>query len=297
MKRLVLVDSHSLIHRAYHALPKTFITKDGKHTNAVYGYTRMLLKVIEELSPDYLGATFDAPGPTFRTEMAPTYKAHRPKADRELVEQFDYVDEIVDALGIHRVRMGGYEADDLIATMTKRYGDEMEVIIVTGDNDLMQLVTENVKVYYPVKGISQSQMYGVEDVRKKFDLEPSQIADYKALRGDPSDNIPGVVGIGEKTAVELLKKYGSLEGIYRNIEDVNGRTKELLEGKRGAAELSKKLASLEYEVPVKESPRDLTIDLEPEKYIPILAKYQFFSLLKQLSGEGSAENKDQLSLL
>ena len=296
MQRLVLIDSHSLIHRAYHALPKTFITADGKHTNAVYGYTRMLLKLVEDLRPDYLVATFDSPGPTFRTEMAESYKAHRPKPERDLVEQFAYVDEVVEALGIRSLKMGGYEADDLIATITTKLRLDLNIVVVTGDNDLMQLVEPNVQVYYPVKGISQSEMFDVAKVQAKFGLNPDQIADYKALRGDPSDNIPGVPGIGEKTAQELLRRYGTLEGVYQHLDEIGGKTQELLEGFRGQAKLSQELATLEKNVPVIVNVDEMKIEMESEKYRPVFEKYQFTSLLKSPQMSETQSDTDQLAL-
>ena len=297
MSRLVIIDSHSLIHRAYHALPKTFTTKDGKTTNAVFGFTRMLLKLIDELEPAYLAATFDSPGPTFRTEMAPTYKAHRKPADKELVEQFAYVEEVVEAMGIHRLRLGGYEADDLIATLVAQFGTSHEVVIVTGDSDLMQLVNNQIRVYYPTKGISTGAMFGHDAVVQKFSLEPQQIVDYKALRGDPSDNIPGVPGIGDKTATDLLQRFGTLEGIYAHLDEVTGRPHTLLTEHKEEAELSKKLASLEHHVPIETSIDQLTIDFDPERVRPVFEAYQFTSLLRQLAPPEEEEESDQLSLL
>lgn len=297
MPRLVLIDSHSLIHRAYHALPKTFETKDGKHTNAVYGFTRMILKIVEDLKPDYIAAAFDAPGPTFRTEMSKAYKAHRPPAERDLVEQFAYVDEIVDALTIKRLRLGGYEADDLIATVTTFVRPGLTIIIVTGDNDLMQLVDENVQVYYPVKGISQSELYDVAKVQNKFKLRPDQIADYKALRGDPSDNIPGVPGIGEKTAQELLEKFDTLEGIYNHLQEISGKTHELLEGFRGQAKLSQELAQLERGVPIEVNLDEMKVALDPEKFRPVFEKFGFQSLLRPPKKEEPIRDENQLSLI
>lgn len=220
MKRLVLIDSHAVIHRAFHALPP-LTSPGGEPVGAVYGFTSVLLKMIRELKPDYVVAAFDHEGPTFRHVAFERYKAQRVKAPDTLYQQIPMVKELVKAFGIPVLEKSGYEADDLIGTIAARVRakhPETEVIIVTGDLDTLQLIDERTKVLTMRKGVSDTVLYDVRAVRERYGLVPKQLIDFKGLRGDPSDNIPGVKGIGEKTAIELLKSHSSIDEVYRALK-------------------------------------------------------------------------------
>src|SRR3989344_834665 len=197
-EKLVLIDGNALVHRAFHALPP--LSQKGDPTNAVYGFASILLKVIRDLKPDYMIATFDLPAPTFRHSEFADYKAHRPKTPDELVSQFPKVKEVVGAFDIPIYEMAGFEADDIIGTITARitnHESRIKTIIITGDLDTLQLVDENTEVYTLKKGITETMIYDEKAVLERFDgLKPAQLNDFKGLKGDPSDNIPGVPGIG-----------------------------------------------------------------------------------------------------
>jgi len=202
---LVIIDGNALIHRSFHALPPTITTKKGEMVNAVYGFTTVLIKAIRELKPDFVVLTLDKKGPTFRHEEYKEYKATRVKAPDELYAQISRVKEVAKAFGIPVYEMSGLEADDLIGTIASNVDGDVEKIILTGDLDTLQLVNGHTKVYTMSRGLSDSVTYDGAAVRARYGLAPNQMIDYKAHRGDPSDNIPGVRGVGEKTAVELLR--------------------------------------------------------------------------------------------
>ncbi len=235
MKRLILIDSHALIHRAYHALPP-LTTKSGELVNAVYGFTSILIKTISSFKPDYIVAAFDAPGATFRHEEYKEYKATRVKAPDDLYAQIPRVKEILNAFKIPIFEKSGYEADDIIGTISKNLkGKNVEVLILTGDMDNFQLVGGNIKVIYSPPSASKEQIiYDGKKIAERFEgLKPEQLVDFKGLKGDPSDNIPGVRGIGEKTAITLLNRFKTIEKLYVTIqkikiEDVTGLILEKL---------------------------------------------------------------------
>ncbi len=222
-KKLILIDGNAIIHRAYHALPP-LTTKKGEMVNAVYGFASTLLSVIEKFKPDYIAASFDLAAPTFRHKQYQQYKANRVKGPDELYAQIPHVKEVVRAFNIPIYEMEGFEADDVIGTIAKQESrikskelskNEIETIIVTGDLDALQLVDEHTKVYTMRKGLSDSVLYDEAAVRERYGISPEQLKDFKGLRGDASDNIPGVKGIGEKGAVKLIQEYGSLENIFQ----------------------------------------------------------------------------------
>src|SRR4030042_5523434 len=230
-KKLVLIDSNALIHRAYHALPP-LTTKKGELVNAVYGFTSVLLNVLNRFKPDFIVATFDLKEPTFRHKEFKDYKATRVKAPDDLYEQIPRVKEIFEAFNIPVVEKEGYEADDLIATFarkTEKLHPDVEVIVVTGDLDTLQLVGERIKVFALRKGMSDSVLYDKKAIFERYGLKPEQIIDYKGLRGDPSDNLPGVRGVGEKTATELLKKYKTVEEIFKKLPEIKEGIRKKLE--------------------------------------------------------------------
>jgi len=286
-KKLILIDGNAIIHRAYHALPP-LMTKSGELVNAVYGFTSTLLSVIEKFQPDYIIATFDLAAPTFRHKEFAEYKAHRVKADQELYDQIPRVKEVVRAMGIPILELAGFEADDVIGTLS-RLADEsqenVETLIVTGDLDTLQLVSDKTSVYTMRRGLTDSVLYGKNEIFERYGLVPSQLIDYKGLRGDPSDNIPGVKGIGEKTATELLKKYETLEGVYQNINEIKGAVKDKLERDKMQAIQSKQLATIVRTVPVE---LDLgsakTHEFDRTKLVKLFQELTFFSLIKRIPG-------------
>lgn len=297
-KRFVVIDGNAIIHRAYHALPP-LTAKDGSLVNAVYGFTSMLLKILSDVKPEFLAVTFDVAGGTFRDKISDTYKATRVKADQELYDQIPLVYEVVRAFGLPIFTKEGYEADDVIGTLVKRTLDEkklgIETLIVTGDRDLLQLVDEDTFVYLLKKGMSEFDLYNPDKVREYYGFGPERVVDYKALRGDSSDNIPGVKGIGEKTAKELIEKVGGIDDIYKKIEKlgelgVKDSVIEKLKVDENGARVSRQLASIECSVP------DLNFDLESarvrdfdrSKMIELFQKFSFVSLLKRLPGGGAA---------
>ena len=257
--RYMLIDGNALIHRGYHAIP-VLNTKTGEQTNAVYGFTMILLKAIKDIKPTHIACTFDLAGPTFRHLQYKEYKAQRVKADQELYNQIPRVKEVVRSLNIPIFEKEGFEADDLIGTLSKEIcaqnKNDCEVLIVTGDLDTLQLVNDCVKIYTMRKGISDTAIYDDKAVRERYGLLPGQMVDYKALRGDPSDNIPGVKGIGEKTASDLIKEFKSLDGLYKAVnaektgDKIKPRILELLKAQEKEARMSYQLSVIDCNVPV-----------------------------------------------
>ncbi len=256
-KRLILLDAHAIIHRAYHALPD-FATSSGEPTGALYGLTAMILKIITDLKPDYIAAAYDLPKPTYRHEVYKEYKAGRAKTDDDLALQLEKSKELVESLNIPIYSKEGFEADDILGTIVEQMrGENVEIIIASGDMDTLQLVDDNyVKVYTLKKGITDTILYDEKAVKDRFGFEPKFLPDYKGLRGDPSDNIIGIAGIGEKTATELIKQFGTIENIYRKIRNphlkssaeirnlIKPRILELLKDGEEEAMFSKMLATI-----------------------------------------------------
>jgi len=285
MKKLVLIDGNALIHRAYHALPP-LKTKKGQLVNAVYGFVSILFKVIKELKPDYLATTFDLAEPTFRDLEYKEYKAKRVKPPQELYDQIPLIKEIVRALEIPIYEKKGFEADDVIGTIVQKTKDKkIKSIIITGDLDTLQLVDKQTEVHTPPKGIKDMIIYDSAMVKKRYGLTPRQIADFKGLRGDPSDNIPGVAGIGQKTAVDLIKKFGSLKKLYRNLpqSDLSPKLEaKLLEYKKQAF-FSQYLVTIKRDVPIDFNLKECHWGkFNRSKVIKLLKKLEFNSLIKRL---------------
>ena len=251
MERLLILDSNSLLNRAFYAIP-ALTNKDGLYTNAVYGFANMLFKMKEDLKPDYIAATFDRKAPTFRHLEYEDYKAGRKKMPDELGQQFPLVKELLNLMAIDIFEIDGYEADDIIGSLAK-YAEKnnIEVYIVTGDKDALQLASKNINVVITKKGVSEVAIYNEENFIKDFGVTPTQFIDVKGLMGDKSDNIPGVPGVGEKTAYKLIQSYGSIEEVLNNIDNIAGKKlKENLENNRELAIFSKKLATIMTEVPI-----------------------------------------------
>ncbi len=262
-KRFVFIDGHSLAYRAYYALPASLATASGQVTNAVYGFTSMLIKVLEQLKPDAVLVAFDKGRATFRVAKYAEYKANRIAMPDDLRSQFDLIKGILDSLGIEYVESEGHEADDILATLARRieqHGDD--AWIVTSDRDALQLVNEHVKVLANRRGITDTVVYDTPKVKERFGILPTQIADYLALKGDTSDNIPGVPGVGEKTASALVQQFGSIENLLQHVEDVKSeKLRGLIYEHTEQIGLSKELAMLDYEVP-------LEIDLRNAELFP-----------------------------
>ncbi len=284
-KKFLIIDAHALIHRAFHALPP-LTTKEGQPINAVYGFLLILLRALKDIKPQYIAVTFDAKGKTFRHDQYDKYKATRPETPDELKSQFPIVHEVIEAFGFPSYTVPGYEADDLIATLCDalEQRDDLETIIVSGDLDLLQLVDSNTKMLKLHKGVKETILFDEATVKEKQGITPEQVTDYKGLRGDTSDNLPGVKGIGEKGAVKLLQKYGSIDNIFSHIEEITGRERKALEGHREDAELSKQLATLAHDAPIQFSLDDAYADhIDTDKVTDLLRKYEFKSLLTQLN--------------
>ena len=249
---LTLIDGHAILHRAYHAFPP-LTNKTGTPTNAVYGFMVMLLQVLDNLQPDYLAMAFDLPQPTFRSQQYTAYQARRPEMEGNLSDQIPLVHELLDELKIAYFEVGGFEADDIIGTLASQVQSlkfKVQTVIVTGDRDMLQLVNENTQVCFPVKGLSQTKIYDEKLMVEEFGVTPSQWVDVKALKGDSSDNYPGVRGIGPKTAERLIGEFGDLENLYKNLGKVEPKVaKKLAEGAEDAG-MGKKLARIVTDVPV-----------------------------------------------
>lgn len=288
-KTFIIIDGNAILHRAWHALPPTLMTKDGLIVNAVFGFTSILLKVFSDLKPDFIAVAWDTAAKTVRAEKYVDYKATREKKEQELYDQIELIQEIVAAFAIPNLMKDGYEADDMIATLAKRAKKEgLSTIIVTGDMDLLQLVDESTFVYALKKGISQTILFDRAAVKERYGLSPLQIIDYKALKGDPSDNIKGVKGIGEKSAIELLQQFETVEGIYEAIE--SGKTasikpaqlKKLVDGKKDAL-LSKEIVTLYSDVPCKFTFEEAAFGrYNLNDVFELFQRYEFRSLLSRV---------------
>lgn len=293
MEKFILIDGNSIIYRAFFAMPP-LTNSSGLHTNAVYGFTTMLLRLLEEHKPTHMMVAFDAGKVTFRHEGYEEYKGGRQKTPPELSEQFPVLKDLLRAFGIAQFELEGYEADDIIGTLTKR-ADEAgrEVLVVTGDKDMLQLASEHVNIALTRKGVSEIEAYGPQEIEEKYGLTPLQIIDLKGLMGDASDNIPGIPGVGEKTALKLLHQFGSVEAVLEHTSELKGKMKEKIETHADDARLSKKLATIYREVPLDQSWEDMVFDgLKEESAAPALGKLEFKSLLERLSFTVNRVNED-----
>ena len=249
-KCLVVIDGNHLIHRAFHAIQAPLRTSSGEQTNAIFGFASMVLNIIETEQPDYIVLTFDEHAPTFRHEKHEAYKATRVKAPDELYAQIPRIREMINRFKIPVFSMEGFEADDMMGTLAKKAEKEgMTTHLITGDMDMLQLVGPKVHVIFPHKGYKEPLDFDAEKVREKYGVTPHQIADYKALVGDVSDNIKGVEGIGPKGASELLTKYKTLDGIYEHLDELTETTRKKLAAYKEAAYFAKSLTEIVTDVP------------------------------------------------
>jgi len=282
---LLLFDGNAMVHRAFHALPPLTVSKTGEMVNAVYGFANTLLKELAELKPTHWAVAFDRPTPTFRHEIFQEYKAQRPKAPEELKSQIKRVHQLVAAFHIPIFEMDGFEADDILGTLSKQASEQaIETIIVTGDNDILQLVMPGVKTLAPRRSFSETVLYDEEAVEQKYGIKPGQITDFKALVGDASDNIPGIPGIGEKTAARLIQKHGSLEGIYKHIEYVTpDKLQKILSQHQPQAFQSNKLVTIVRDVPVTLSLEACQItNYDRDKVVEFFRELEFLKLVPRL---------------
>ena len=315
MKKLILIDGNAILHRAFHVLPP-LTNKNGIIVNAVYGFFSMFLKILEDQKPDFIIVCFDRPKPTFRKELFVGYQAKRPKMSDDLVPQIKFVHDILQASKVEIFEVDGYEADDLIGTISVQAigtshvarrnkstngepritnNEQLEVYIVSGDRDLLQLVNHHVKMIAPITGLTNMIIYDSAKVEEKYGIKPAQIVDYKAMVGDASDNYPGVQGIGPKTAATLVNTYGSLEEIYKNLEEIKKKNPNLaLKLAQGAesAGLAQKLAGIVLDAPIRLDIKKASIEkLDKEGMKKEFEKFGFKSLLKRLSPNQTSGKK------
>jgi len=297
LNKLVLIDGNSLSFRAFYALP-LLSNKAGIHTNAILGFAKLLEKIIREEQPTHFLVAFDAGKTTFRHSKYSEYKGGRQKTPPELSEQFPYIRQLLDAYHIKHYELENYEADDIIGTLSKEADqNDFETIIVTGDRDLTQLATQNVTIYYTKKGVTDVDHYTPEFIAEKYNgLKPIQIIDMKGLMGDSSDNIPGVAGVGEKTAIKLLNQFDSVEGVYENIDKVSGKKlKEKLELSHEDALMSKELATINRHSPIEVTLNDTKLNdiKDNHEKIELFKKLEFKQLLADIDNEASEFEQEQ----
>ncbi len=287
--KLVLLDSHALIHRAYHAIQTNLTSPTGEPTNATYGFTSTVLKVLSDEKPELIAAAFDV-GPSFRSDLFAEYKGTRPELADDLRPQLQRSREVVEALGIPAFGVEEYEADDLLGTLARQASErgDIETLIVTGDTDTLQLVGPRVRVlmFSPQAGAGPMVVYDEAAVKKRYALEPRQLIDFKSLKGDPSDNIPGVNGIGEKTATKLVQTYGTVENIYAHLNEIEPRWREKLRAGKDQAFLGKKLVTIVTNAPVKLDPAACRVEeFDRARVVTLFRELGFRSLIERLPGE------------
>jgi DNA polymerase-1 len=301
-KRLVIIDSNSLIHRAFHALPP-LTTKKGELVNAVYGFLSVFIKTVKEFNPDFIAACFDLPAPTFRHKKFKEYKAKRPPTPEGLVSQIPKVKKVLSAFKVPILEKEGFEADDIIGTISAQFAkkQDLEIIILSGDLDNFQLVDNNTQVYFLKTGVKNTILYDKKLVKEKYSgLSPKQLIDFRALKGDVSDNIPGVKGIGEKTAIDLLKKFGTIEQLYKQLEkdkNIKPRVRELLKKQKEQAFVSKDLAKIRTDVPISFALKQSEWKrYDKNEALAVLQNFEFQTLMKRLSEINENEMKTEKEL-
>src|SRR3989338_1885607 len=291
-KRIVLLDSHAILHRAYHALP-SFTSSKGEPTGALYGLALMVISIIQEFKPDQIIAAFDLPGPTFRDEMYKEYKAGRTKIEDDLIYQLSRAKDLLAAFDISVLEKEGFEADDILGTLVEKIKDKKtEIIIASGDMDTMSLLADKrVKVYTLKTGIKDTVLYDAKAAEARWGIKPEFIPDYKALRGDPSDNIIGVAGIGEKTATELIQKFGTIEDIYKTLKKnrqkfldagIKERIVKLLEENEDEVRFSLVLATIRTDAPINFEIKNGGWHLDEEKVKKMFEELGFKSLIPRI---------------
>lgn len=304
MSKLVLIDGNAILHRAYHAIPM-LTGNAGQPTNAVHGFVSIMLRIILDLEPTHIVVAWDTAKPTFRHAQYSNYQANRPRGDSELISQFQLIYDVLKAMDIPIFFMEGFEADDILGTISSQVTLHRllftETIIVTGDRDILQLVDDqkNIKVFMPVKGLSEGKLYSDKDVVERMGVHANQIVDFKALVGDPSDNYPGVAGIGPKTAIGLLEKYQTLENIYKHLDEIKPTIAKKLATGAEPAGISQRLATIVRDVPVTFNLEDARKwDIANKKVIALFHEIGFKTLTARVIKVGAElEKKRQLSLV
>lgn len=284
MKKLILIDGNAILHRAYHSMPP-FKNGKGEITNAIYGFLRMLMDLYKKERPEYLGIAWDRKAPTFRHTEFKEYKATRAAPPDDLYPQLPRLKEVLNDFKIPMMEIDGYEADDLLGTAAHEAEKELDLrtIILTGDQDALQLVRGNTTVMAPIKGISEVMIYDAEAVKTKYGVTPDQVIDYKALCGDASDNIPGVQGIGPKQASNFLQKYGTLDGLYAHLQDITPAQRKKLEDGKESAYMSQRIATIMLDAPIKFNLDDFrTHRIDYPKVMEHFNDLEFRSLGKKL---------------
>lgn len=298
MEKFVLIDGNAILHRAFHALPP-LTNKSGVIVNAVYGFFSMFIKIIQDLRPEFVAVCFDKEKPTFRQQLFVGYQAQRPKMADDLAPQIGIVHDVLKKANIAIFEVDGYEADDLIGTIAnqaqsaKRKAQDIEVIIVSGDRDMLQLVNSHVKILAPVKGITEMILFDEAKVEEKYGIKSSQFIDYKSFVGDSSDNYPGVAGIGPKTARDLLQKYETFENLYQNLSSLPEKIGKKLATDAEQAALAKKLATIVTDAPIKLDLKECSINkFSNEGARSAFEELGFKSLIKRLENKG-IEDKEK----
>ena len=282
---LLLVDGNALVHRAFHALPPLTTSRTGEMVNAVYGFANTLFKVVGTLKPSHWAIAYDYPGPTFRHALYQQYKAQRPPTPEELKSQIRRVHELTAALGMPAFELEGYEADDLLGTLAVKAGEQgIDAAILTGDRDLLQVVRPGITVLLPGRNFSDAVTYDGAAVEARFGVRPDQLTAFKALVGDPSDNIPGVTGVGDKTAAKLLSQFDGLDSLYAHLPEIGPkRLHALLEASQEQADISQRLATIVTDVPLTLSLDDCLVgNYDRDRALALLKEFEFNSLVSRL---------------
>ena len=292
MSKLVLIDAFAILHRAFHAIPP-LTNRKGEPTNAVYGFVSMILRVVTDLRPDSLAVCFDVKVPTFRHKEFKEYQSQRPPMADELSSQIQKAKDFLEAAGIPIYLKPGYEADDLLGTIAKK-GDFDEVVIATGDKDILQLVDDKIKIYMPIVGLSSAKLFGPVEAKERMGVDPIQIPDYKALVGDPSDNYPGVRGIGPKTAITLLENYPDIDKIYAHLQDLEPKVREkLVKGKKDVI-LFHRLATIVKDVDIKIDFKDMKKwSIASKDVLKLFEEFGFKTLTKRIKEVGEKIDQEK----
>ena len=293
-RTIAVIDGNSLMHRAFHAVPPTMNAPDGAPTNAVFGFISMFIKMVETLKPDAVICAFDAGRPAFRMEALERYKAQRPPMDENLKVQFPLIERLLKAMGIPVVKVPGWEGDDILGTLSlkgEQEGDQ--VLLVTGDKDIFQLASSQVKIVSTRKGITDVAVYGPAEVQERYGVTPDLVPDFLGLKGDPSDNIPGVPGVGEKTAAKLIQQYGGLDSIYAHADEIKGKLGEKVRDNEDAARTSKLVATIRRDVPIDLDPDLVTWpSFDPNEVRQAFGELRFTAHLNKVLALGEQDGND-----
>jgi DNA polymerase-1 len=292
MSRLVLIDAFAILHRAFHAIPP-LTNRKGEPTNAVYGFVSMILRVVTDLKPDSLAVCFDVKVPTFRHKEFKEYQSQRPPMADELTSQIQKAKDFLKAASIPIYLKEGYEADDLLGTIAKK-GDFDEVVIATGDKDILQLVDSKIKIYMPIVGLSSAKLFGQVEAKERMGVDPIQIPDYKALVGDPSDNYPGIAGIGPKTAIKLLEKYADIDKIYAHLDEIEPNVREKLKMGKSDVLLFHRLATIVKDVDIKIDFKDMKKwNIASPDVLKLFEEFGFKTLTKRIKEVGEKIDQEK----